>query len=112
MENLQEVGIVGILVLLVLKEVFSFIKEKKKNGIFNSDLYLKQFAIMCKQSSDIHRIITKEDDAGIKTIYAAKGLGTAIVNLSSNIDKQTEAIRELIDYNRKMIEGFEKERSH
>jgi len=111
LENLQEVGIVGILVLLVLKEVFSFIKEKKRNGVFNTDLYLKQFAIMFKQSSDIHRILTKEDDEGIKTVYAAKGLGTAIINLGKNIDKQTEAIRELVEYNRKLVESFEKERT-
>ena len=90
MGSLTELGIGGILALLILKEVFNFLKTRKLNG--ESGKIAKIFEL----TKDIFDMHNQKDNDGVYVWYVRRSLEEAIIKLAENIDKQTICFRELI----------------
>jgi hypothetical protein len=87
-EALTQLGVGGIFVVLVLREVFTFV-SKKRNGT-GVDMLL-----VAKQVAELHRWHDREDEEGVKVWYVRKSLEDAVEKLAANIDKQTAIFQEM-----------------
>jgi biopolymer transport protein ExbB/TolQ len=132
MEHLSELGVGGILALLILKEVFSFMRSKKAvsatrtqnqlitdsilkglKGIQSDPCYNEHKKIgkmmedMTRKINDLYKWHDVEDSEGVKVWYVRKSLEEAIVKLSSSIEKQTELLRVITDEFRSSRKDFQ-----
>ena len=72
----QSLGVGGIIVIFMIREVISFLKSKS-NGEWKQEIH------------DLHVWHNKDDDEGVKVWYVRKSLETAITKLADSVDKQT-----------------------
>lgn len=89
-EQLLQVGAGGMFALFVLREVFSFLKERlrcQNNALFE---------LMAKQIHELHEWHAVTDEDGVKIWYLRRSLENAIEKLTSNLDLQTQLLRELV----------------
>ncbi len=129
MEHLVQLGVGGIFALLIIKEVFAFIKAKKPTHVpaqtlanniqknlksIQSDNCSKEHVRMEKMIENISRQVADmykwhdvEDSEGVKVWYVRKSLEEAIGKLSSSIEKQTELLRVFADEFRSSRKDFQ-----
>ncbi len=92
----QSLGVGGLVVIFVIKELFTFLRYKS-NGEWKRELH------------DLWIWHNKDDDEGVKVWYVRKSLETAIVKLADNIEKQTALLdrlaTEVKDVNKKLDDG-------
>lgn len=81
-QYLTEVGVAGVLALLILDKVFAFVK--KRNGGDQGRLI--------KDLWDWHNV---HDTEGVKLWYVRKSLEDAIKQLADNIGVQTSVLRKM-----------------
>lgn len=86
MGSFTDLGVGGIIVILVLKEVFTFLKFKK-NG-------------WQEQISDLHKWHNQRDRDGVPVWYVRHSLEDSINRLSKNIAIQNDLLKELVNANR------------
>jgi hypothetical protein len=89
-ESLLEGCIIAIVCVLVIKEVFAFIKTRK-NHTFSKEDWCK----VATQVSDLHRQHSVLDQDGVPVWYVRKSLEASIERLADNIERQTQALRDL-----------------
>ncbi|MDX2073019.1 MAG: hypothetical protein SFX19_01485 [Alphaproteobacteria bacterium] len=89
-EQLLQVGAGGMFALFVLREVFSFLKERLRTQ--NNT----QLDIMAKQLQELHDWHAVTDEDGVKIWYLRRSLENAIEKLTNNLDIQTQLLRELV----------------
>ena len=91
MENqLLQLGVGGLFALFILREVFSFLKEKTRcQGN-------KTIDNMAKQINDLHEWHNVIDVDGVKVWYVRRSLEGAIEKLTNTLDTQTLLLRELV----------------
>lgn len=91
MENqLLQLGVGGLFAILVLREVFSFLKERTRCQ--NN----KPFEKMVKQIDELHQWHDVTDDDGVRVWYVRRSLEGAIEKLTHTLDAQTLLLRELV----------------
>ena len=92
MEHLTELGVGGIITLLVLKEVFAFV-SKKRNG--NID-----FLKLARKIEDLWEWHNVTDPAtGGKIWYVQQSLEKAIEKLANNVELQTQILQRMASDN-------------
>lgn len=91
---LSELGIGAVLVLLVLREVFSFLG--RRNGNSSGKMTEKDMRSLQRQVADLHHWHEKEDGDGVKVWYMRPSLEKAIDRLTAAIEHQLEAYGELL----------------
>ena len=80
---LTQVGIGGVLAVLILREVFGFLSKRSKREV--------DLAALDQRVSDLWDWHNKEDPAtGVKVWYVRASLENAIEKLAENIEKMTE----------------------
>ena len=87
---LLEIGIGGIVALMILKEVFVFLKSRNdtKNEV---DMYH-----VAHQIDELYKWHDKDDPStGAKIWYFQKSLEEALVRLNSNLEIQTQVLQDL-----------------
>lgn len=89
-EQLLQVGAGGMFALFVLREVFSFLKERLRTQ--NNT----QLDIMAKQLQELHEWHAVTDEDGVKIWYLRRSLENAIEKLTNNLDIQTQLLREMV----------------
>lgn len=92
-DNIATVGTVGVLCLLILKEVFKFIKSRNSNGVLTDQAIvdiIARFNHLAHQSNDVHGWLGKEDADGVKLYYNRKSLATSIDKLCESVDKHSQ----------------------
>lgn len=90
--GITETGVVGILVLLILREVFAYIRSRRNN------IPCMAHDILQKQVADMWGVVRREDSEGVKLVYTRnKALEDAIGVLAMNTTEQTKLIRVLVD---------------
>lgn len=101
---LMQLGAGGLIVLLVLREVFGFLKTRKL-GV-SSDHLLKdileelkeqriQMSEVLAKTKTLYHWHDKEDNDGIKIWYVRSSLENAIEKLAENISKQTDILQQM-----------------
>jgi len=89
-DQLLQIGAGGLFALLILREVFGFLKEKvraQNNTVID---------IMAKQIQELHEWHAVTDEDGVKIWYLRRSLENAIEKLTNNLDIQTQLLRELV----------------
>jgi len=89
-DQLLQVGAGGMFALFVLREVFSFLKERlrcQNNTVLD---------IMAKEIHELHEWHAVTDEDGVKIWYLRRSLENAIEKLTHNLDMQTQLLREMV----------------
>jgi hypothetical protein len=89
-DQFLQVGAGGLFALLVLREVFGFLKEKVRA---QSNLVIDN---MAKQIQELHEWHAVTDEDGVKIWYLRRSLEGAIEKLTNNLDIQTQLLREMV----------------
>ena len=89
-DQLLQVGAGGMFALFVLREVFSFLKERMRAQ--NNTL----IDIMAREVHELHEWHAVTDEDGVKIWYLRRSLENAIEKLTNNLDLQTQLLRELV----------------
>jgi hypothetical protein len=97
--GLVDIGVGGILALLILRFVFEFI-SKRRNGTDKID-----FRKMAHNVVYIRDIISKTDSEGVPLCYVRRSLETAIDKLAENIKLQGDLFKELVHAVKTLSDG-------
>lgn len=89
-DQLLQVGAGGMFALFVLREVFSFLKERMRTQN-NSQLDL-----IAREVHELHEWHAVTDEDGVKIWYLRRSLENAIEKLTHNLDMQTQLLREMV----------------
>ncbi len=89
-DQLLQIGAGGLFALLILREVFGFLKEKVRAQNNTA------FDILAKQIQELHDWHAVTDEDGVKIWYLRRSLENAIEKLTNNLDIQTQLLRELV----------------
>jgi hypothetical protein len=89
-DQLLQVGAGGLFALLVIREVFSFLKERVR---CSSNTMLEH---MAKQIHEMHEWHAVTDEDGVKVWYVRRSLENALEKLSHTLDAQTQLLREMV----------------
>ena len=89
-DQLLQVGAGGLFALLVIREVFSFLKERVR---CSGNTMLEH---MAKQIHEMHEWHAVTDEDGVKVWYVRRSLENALEKLSHTLDAQTQLLREMV----------------
>jgi len=87
---LTQLGVGGILVVLVLREVLPYVRGKNNKGFVD-----KQCVECFRLIRELHTMHNQKDNDGVYVWYVRRSLEEAIVKLGENIEHQTTVFREL-----------------
>lgn len=90
-----QIGIGGIIALLVLREVFGFLRGRNGSGKITSD-DLRRIRKALEQIHDLWEWHNVSDADGVKLWYVRRSLEESMDQLSKNISKQTEVLSEML----------------
>lgn len=76
--DVTQIGVVGLFIMVVLREVFNFVGRNKRNCF--------DYARIERQIAELHEWHAKTDDEGVKIWYVRRSLETAINKLATNIE--------------------------
>lgn len=88
-QQLLQLGVGGLFAILVIREVFSFLKERTRCQ--NN----KQLERMAHQIHELHQWHDVTDEDGVRVWYVRRSLEQAIEKLTLTLDAQTQLLREL-----------------
>lgn len=102
-ELLTQIGVGGILVVLVLREVFGFLKpllEKRRtngngNGGHKANGHMSAETVA--QVHELHRIMSKTDTDGTPLVYFPRSLAAAVQELAHATSEQNTLLERLND---------------
>lgn len=89
-DQLLQVGAGGMFALFVLREVFSFLKERMRTQN-NSQLDL-----IAREVHEMYEWHAVTDEDGVKVWYVRRSLENALEKLSHTLDAQTQLLREMV----------------
>lgn len=94
MESLvPQLGVAGILIYLLIKEMFSFLKTRNGNG--STIRRMDKLEIMADQIKDLHEWHNQADEDGVKVWYVRRSLEEAVEKLAVAITAQTSVMQAL-----------------
>lgn len=88
-QQLLQLGVGGMFAILVIREVFSFLKERARCH------QNKQMDVLAHQIAELHQWHAVTDEDGVKVWYVRRSLEQAIDKLTLTLDAQTQLLREL-----------------
>ena len=86
MEHMAELGVGGILCMLILQTVLPYIKERKSPDAANE---------IAASTQAMSAILVKTDSDGLPLCYTPRSLTTAIENLATGIERLSEKVERL-----------------
>jgi hypothetical protein len=99
MENLGDIGIGVVAAVLILREVFSFLKSQKLTAIAGDDPHDRieaDLATLVASTGQMAAMMLKTDDGGTPLVYTPRSLTTAIDQLAKNIDRLTDKVERVV----------------
>ena len=105
MDVFTQLGVGGIFVILVLREVFGFLEKKRSNGngtspsaadVLAAANLKKTIYEISRQMDDLYEWHRVADEDGVKVWYVRRSLETAMRDLADNIKAQTLVLTELM----------------
>jgi hypothetical protein len=100
-ELLGQVGVAGILIVLVLRMVFDFLKAKKEDGKGNGKVeakvavMLRKMEAMEKKIEDLHLWHAKTDPDGVPVWYVRRSLEEAVLALTGVLSDVKNVLADL-----------------
>ena len=95
--SLTEMGIGGVFALMVLREVFSFLKAKRANPEDKMGELDKKIDKILKQTDDLWQWHSVTDSDGVKLWYLKPSLEKTIGSLADNIGRQTQVLQGMLN---------------
>ncbi len=98
MNDFGDIGVAGVLVMLVLREVFNFLKSSdagEAEVVAKLDRMEEQSAAMAASTQQMAALMLKTDDTGTPLVYTPRSLTSAIDTLAKNIDRLTDKVDRL-----------------
>jgi len=95
---LTQLGVGGILVVMVLREVFGFLKpiiERRRNGSPGTNGHMPREAVA--QIDELHRLMSRTDVDGTPLVFVPRSLSTAIHELAQVTAEQSKLLERLND---------------
>jgi len=105
---LLQLGVGGIIALLVLKSVFDFLQTTKfvKNGrpsveellrqvVATNSALAEQMQVLVQETHDLWMWHSQTDEEGVKVWYVRKSLENAIMKLADNVDREIGLLERL-----------------
>jgi hypothetical protein len=89
-QQLLQLGAGGLFALLVLREVFGFLKERVR---YTHNTALEQ---MAKEVHEMHEWHAVTDEDGVKVWYIRRSLENTLDKLSHTLDAQTQLLKEMV----------------
>ncbi|MBY0354403.1 MAG: hypothetical protein K2Q12_01585 [Rickettsiales bacterium] len=89
-QQLLQLGAGGLFALLVLREVFGFLKERVR---YTHNAALEQ---MAKEVHEMHEWHAVTDEDGVKVWYIRRSLENTLDKLSLTLDAQTQLLKEMV----------------
>lgn len=89
-QQLLQLGAGGLFALLVIREVFGFLKERVR---CNSNVTIEQ---MAKEVHEMHEWHAVTDEDGVKVWYIRRSLENTLDKLSHTLDAQTQLLKEMV----------------
>ena len=89
-QQLLQLGAGGLFALLVLREVFGFLKERVR---YTHNAALEQ---MAKEVHEMHEWHAVTDEDGVKVWYIRRSLENTLDKLSHTLDAQTQLLKEMV----------------
>lgn len=89
-QQLLQLGAGGPFALLVLREVFGFLKERVR---YTHNAALEQ---MAKEVHEMHEWHAVTDEDGVKVWYIRRSLENTLDKLSHTLDAQTQLLKEMV----------------
>ena len=123
-DQLLSLGVGGLLVVIVLREVFSFLKDRKPDGANDTaaeriEKTLKLAYEIKEMSSDLWEVHNVRDQDGVPVWYIRRGLeesieklAEAITVMSQNSGAQTIALEQIARENQATLEEIKALRTH
>lgn len=95
MENLAELGVGGILCMLILQTVLPYFKEKMQSS--NEDCTKAEVTLneIAASTQAMSAILVKTDSDGLPLCYTPRSLTTAIESLAAGIEKLSDKVERL-----------------
>lgn len=101
-DSLTQIGVGGILCLLILREVFAFVRPligrwrmnrhgTENNGVANGRMAHETIS----QIADLHRMMTLTDSDGTPLVFVPRSLSTAIHELAQATSQQVKLLERL-----------------
>ena len=107
----MQLGVAAVLTLLILKEVFNFLKLiilKKSDHTFPKE-FMSKFNKVVDETHEMYRLHNVKDADGRPVWYVKQSLETAITNLSENISAQSIILARIAD---SLLRAEEKAKEH
>ena len=103
LESFGDAGVVGVVALFILKEVFAFVKSHKKGteGVECDDALAKLSSVedslsaLVTSSHNMVAVIEKCDPSGLPLVYRDGSLTDAIKTLNSTINTLASKVQSL-----------------
>jgi hypothetical protein len=89
-QQLLQLGAGGLFALLIIREVFGFLKERVR---CNSNVTIEQ---MAKEVHEMHEWHAVTDEDGVKVWYIRRSLEHTLDKLSHTLDAQTQLLKEMV----------------
>jgi len=95
MEHLAELGVGGILCMLILQTVLPYFKERLTTG--NEDCTKAEATLneIAASTQAMSAILVKTDSDGLPLCYTPRSLTTAIENLATGIERLSDKVERL-----------------
>ena len=88
-QYIMEVGIAGVIIYIVLREVFGFLSKNKSKDC-------NDWPQLMKLVQELHDMHNQRDSDGVYIWYVRRSLEDAINKLAENVGHQTDAFKELV----------------
>ena len=98
MQDFGDIGVAGVLVMLVLREVFNFLKSNDSGDgetVARLDRMEEQTAAIASSTQQMAVLMLKTDDGGTPLVYTPRSLTAAVDALAKNIDRLTDKVDRL-----------------
>ena len=96
--KLLELGVGVIVIIMVLREVFSYLKTQKSNSLTVTDQHVDEMHTlthgMDDKINDLHKWHDQKDTDGIFSWYVPRSFETVLEKLAVNISANTEMVKE------------------
>ena len=100
LDSLGDVGVAGILVVLILREVFGYMAKAQEAEVSiaedpSLDAHARieeAVAALASTTAQMATVMCRVDDTGAPMVYVPRSLSIAIENLAKNVDRLTDKV--------------------
>jgi len=109
-DSILQLGTGGILALLLVREVLTFLAKKKGDSGTTNYYSDARTEIMARQIAELHDWHDHEDNDGVKVWYVRRSLEESVAKLTDAIQTQNIILREMAGNNKELARAIREDR--